>query len=106
MFLAGACSLLIALSISHAGHPNVIDPQENVIEDLRGATMAEEGAAQCKGDCDTDKVLCNGECNGEKDCEASCLKQCRDCASRASNRVKSLLSLTIGAVHPGTQLLP
>lgn len=81
MFLAGACSILIALSISHAGHPNVSDPQETVIEDLQGATMAEEEAAQCKGDCDTDKVLCNGGCDGEKNCETDCFKQYRDCVS-------------------------
>ena len=81
MFLAGTCALLMAMSISHAGNPNVRDPQDTIIEDLQGATMADEKAAQCEGDCDTDMVLCNGSCDGEKDCKVDCLKQYQDCIS-------------------------
>ncbi|MBV5317984.1 MAG: hypothetical protein JZU50_09240 [Desulfobulbaceae bacterium] len=82
MFLAGLCSTLMALSISHAGHPDDSDPRDSAIEDLQGATEASEYAAQCKGDRATDKVVCNGECNGEKDCKAECLKQYRACVSQ------------------------
>jgi len=34
MFLAGICSIVMALSISHAGHPHVGDSQDAVIIDL------------------------------------------------------------------------
>jgi len=82
MSLAGICSTLMAFSISYAGNRSVSDSKDDtVIEDLQGATMADEEAAQCKGDCDTDKVLCNGGCYGEKDCTVDCLKQYRDCVS-------------------------
>ena len=77
MFLAGLCSILVALSISHAGNS-----KDTAIEDLQGATVASEDAAQCKGDCATDKVVCNGGCYGERDCTVDCLKQYRDCVSQ------------------------
>ena len=82
MFLAGICSIVMALSISHAGSPNVSHQKDAVVEDLQGATEASEDAAQCTGDCATDKVLCNEGCYGDKDCKADCLKQYRDCASQ------------------------
>ena len=81
LFLAGICSILMALSISQASNRNVGEPQNAVVEDLQEATMAEEDAAQCKGDCATDKVMCDDGCYGEKGCKDDCLKKYRDCAS-------------------------
>ncbi len=51
MFLAGICSIVMALSISYAGHLNVNHPEDAVVEELQGATEVDEGAAPCKGDC-------------------------------------------------------
>ena len=82
MFLAGICSIVMALSISHAGNPNVSHPEDAVVEDLQGATEASEDTAQCEGDCTTDKVFCNEGCDGKNDCKADCLKQYRDCVSQ------------------------